>query len=65
MKYPHCEVVTVKIPNDQNSDTWNIQRNKRAATITPKRIPELRTVVWPAEEETADESILMNEKGEA
>ena len=62
-KYPYCEVVTVKTPNDQNSDTWNIQRNKRATTITPKRVFELHTVVWTAKEEVADESILMNETG--
>jgi hypothetical protein len=62
-KYPHCEVVTVKTPNDRNSDTWNIQRNKRAATITPKRVFEPRTVVWTAEEETPDESILMDQTG--
>jgi len=62
-KYPHCEVVTVKTPNDQNSDTWNIQRNKRAATITPKRTFELHTVVWTAGEEAADESILMDKTG--
>jgi hypothetical protein len=63
MKYPHCEVVTVKAPNDRNSDTWNIQRNKRTATVTPKRIFELRTVAWTAKEEAADESILMNQTG--
>ena len=65
MKYPHCEVVTVKTPNDQNSDTWKIQRNKRAATITPKRIFELRTVVWMEEDKAAqaDESILMDKTG--
>lgn len=63
MKYPHCEVVTVRTPNDRNSDTWIIQRNKRAATITPNRISELRTVVWTAEEQAADESILMDETG--
>ena len=63
MKYPHCEVVTVKTPNDQYSDTWNIQRNKRAATITPKRNFELHAVVWTEEEEAADESILMDETG--
>ena len=63
MKYPHCEVVTVKTPNDQNSDAWNIQRNKRAATITPKRNFELRTVVWTVEEEAADESILLDQTG--
>jgi len=62
-KYPHCEVVTVKTPNNQHSDTWNIQRNKRAATITPKRIFELRTVVWTAGEEAADESNLLDETG--
>ena len=62
-KYPHCEVVTVKTPNDKNSDTWNILRNKRAATVTPKRIFELRTVTWTAGEEAADESILMDETG--
>lgn len=63
-KYPHCEVVTVKSPNDQNSDTWNIQRNKRAATITPKRNFELHTVFW-TEKEAGDESesILMDETG--
>lgn len=61
MKYPHCEVVTVKNPYNQNSDTWNIQRNKRAATITPKRVLELRTVVWTVDEEVADES--MDETG--
>ena len=66
MEYPHCEVVTVKAPNDRNSDTWNIQRNKRAATVAPKRIFELGTVVWTAGEEAADaadESISMNQTG--
>ena len=63
MKYPHCEVVTVKTPNNQNSDTWHIQRNKRAATVTPRRIFEPRTVVWTAGEEVADELISMNETG--
>lgn len=62
-KYPHCEVVTVNNPNDQNSDTWKIQRNKRAATITPKRIFQLHTVVWAEKEEAADESILMDKTG--
>ena len=63
-KYPHWEVVTVKTPNDKNSDTWNILRNKRATPVTLKTIFELRTaVVWTAEEEAADESILMDETG--
>jgi len=66
MKYPHCEVVTVKNLNDQNFDTWKIQRNKRAANIFPERKFELHTVAWAAEEEVADsdESILMDETGE-
>jgi hypothetical protein len=69
-KYPHCEVVTVKTPNDQNSDTWNIQRNKRA-NKRDKQLPganedsgfQLRTVVWTKKKEAVDESVLMNETG--
>ena len=59
MSYPNPEVVTVKTPDDENSDTWNIQRNERA-----NEIYQLHTVVWTEEEEeTDDESILMNETG--
>lgn len=57
--YPHCKVVTVKTPNDENSDTWDIQRNKRST----KRV-QLHTVVWTEEvEEDVNESTLMNETG--
>ena len=49
--------MTVKIPNDENSDTWMIQRNKRANGDF-----QLHTVTWMEEEET-DESISMNETG--
>jgi hypothetical protein len=57
-KYPHPEVVTVKPPDDENSDTWNIQRNERADEEF-----QLHTVVWTEEEEAVDESALMNETG--
>lgn len=63
MKYPHCEVVTVKNPNNQNSDTWEILRNIRAATVTPKRTYHPRTVVWTADEEVVDESMDRTERG--
>ena len=62
-KYPNPNVVTVKTPDDENSDTWNIQRNERANGEF-----QLHTVVWTEEEEekeeeAVDESILMNETG--
>ena len=54
-----CEVVTVKTPDDKNSDTWQIQRNERSMGEF-----QLHTVVWTEEEEEAvDESVLMNETG--
>ena len=43
---PNPEVVTVKTPNDENSDRWNIQRNERA-----NKEYQLHTVVWTEEEE--------------
>ena len=52
------EVITVETPDDDDSDTWSIQRNERA-----KKQFQLHTVVWTEEEETEDESILMNETG--
>lgn len=53
------EVVTVKTPDDENSDTWMIQRNERASGEF-----QLHTVVWTDEEEEAvDESITLNETG--
>ena len=60
-KYPHPEVVTVKTPDDENCDTWNIQRNERANEEF-----QLHTVVWTeddSEEAAFDESILANETG--
>ena len=57
-KYPHPNVVTVKTPDDEKSDAWNIQRNERANGEF-----QLHTVVWTEEEEAVDESILMNETG--
>ena len=51
-------VITIKTPDDDNSDTWNIQRNERANGKF-----QLHTVVWTDEEEAEDESILMNETG--
>ena len=58
-RYPNPEVVTVKTPDDENSDVWNIQRNERA-----NKEFQLHTVVWTEEEEEVDdESILMNETG--
>ena len=52
------EVITVETPDDDDSDAWNIQRNERA-----EKQFQLHTVVWTEEEETEDESILMNETG--
>jgi hypothetical protein len=58
-KYPHPEVVTVKTPDDENCDTWNIQLNERAHEEF-----QLHTVVWTEEEEVVDdESVLKNETG--
>ena len=57
-KNPNPEVVTVKTPNDENSDRWNIQRNERA-----NKEYQLHTVVWTEEEEADDEPTLMNETG--
>ena len=57
--YPNPEVVTVKVPDDENTDTWNIQRNARANGEF-----QLHTIVWTEEEEAHDdESILINETG--
>jgi hypothetical protein len=55
--YPHPNLVTVKNPDDENSYTWNIQRNERANGEF-----QLHTVVWTEEEEAVDKSIL-NETG--
>ncbi|KAF8800987.1 hypothetical protein BYT27DRAFT_7148106 [Phlegmacium glaucopus] len=52
------EVVTVKTPNDENSDVWIIQRNKRAS-----REYKLHTVLWKEAHDGTDESVLMNETG--
>ena len=58
-RYPNPEVVTVNTPDDENSDTWTIQRNERANGEF-----QLHTVVWTEEEEEVDdESIVMNETG--
>jgi hypothetical protein len=57
-KDPNYELVTVKLPNDENADIWTIQRNKRAFGGF-----ELHTVVWTEEEEAVDESIWINETG--
>ena len=59
-RYPNPEVVTVKIPGDEDSDAWIIQQNERANEEF-----QLHTVVWTEEEEeTEDESTLtMNETG--
>ena len=57
-RYPSPEVVTVKTPDDENSDTWSIQRNERANGDF-----QLHTVVWTEDEEAVNESILMNETG--
>ena len=51
-RYPNPEVVTVKTPDDENSDTWIIQSNERA-----KEEFQLHTVVWTDEEEAADENV--------
>ena len=59
-EYPHPQVITVKVPDDENSvDTWNIQRNERA-----NKEFQLHTVVWTEEEEeeeeeAVDESVLV------
>jgi hypothetical protein len=57
---PNSELMIVKSPNDENSHTWTIQRNKRASEEY-----QLYTVIWTEEleEEAADESILMAETG--
>ena len=61
-RYPNPEVVTVKTPEDENSDTWNIQRNERANAEFQEH-----TVVWTEGEEeleeVVDDSIVMNETG--
>ncbi|KAF8801164.1 hypothetical protein BYT27DRAFT_7115702 [Phlegmacium glaucopus] len=53
----NLKISDAEAPNDQNSDVWLIQRNKRATQEY-----QLYTVVW-AEEEVADGSILLNETG--
>jgi hypothetical protein len=58
-RYPNPEVITVKTPDDENSDTWDIQRNERA-----NQEFQWHTVVWTEEEEEEEaddnESILNN-----
>lgn len=53
-----CQIITVKNPNDENSDVWNIQRNKRGSNEYRSH-----TVIWTEDDEGGEESILIKETG--